>query len=70
MQTYIAEIDDTEFYAAAGFDTTGVLVELITPEVEFTELFGREPDAGDVRLGIRRLIEIQRMLMSFHAVTH
>ena len=66
MNITIAEIDTNDFYAAAGFDHESVVVELITPKVEFTELFGREPDPQDEKLGVRRLIEIQRMLMSSH----
>jgi len=65
----IAEIDNDAFYEAA-FATSAVTVEVITPQVEFEQLFGRSPDKGDERLGLRRLIELQKLLLAWHGVTH
>lgn len=47
-------------------DNQSVVVELITPRDEFTSLFGRQPDPRDVKLGLTRLIEIQKLLRELH----
>lgn len=63
IRVTVLEMTRAELYRRAGLEPSRE--DLV--EEEFEQLFRRPPELFDRRLGLERLIEIQRALHAFHA---